>query len=74
MSERHEYKFVRLEQSTSRVTGISDPSASASESYQEVVHEHARQGWRLVQIFAPGLTAQTYFELIFEREITQQGA
>jgi hypothetical protein len=35
------------------------------------VHEHARDGWRLVQIFAPGVAAfgaAKYYELIFERE------
>jgi uncharacterized protein DUF4177 len=40
------------------------------ETYQGVVHEHARQGWRLVQIFAPGTAAfgaARYYELIFER-------
>ena len=34
-------------------------------------HEHARDGWRLVQIFAPGVAAfgaAKYYELIFERE------
>jgi hypothetical protein len=35
------------------------------------VHEHARDGWRLVQIFAPGVAAfgaAKYYELILERE------
>jgi Domain of unknown function (DUF4177) len=35
------------------------------------VHEHAQDGWRLVQIFAPGVAAfgaAKYYELIFERE------
>jgi hypothetical protein len=43
---------------------------SEREAYQNVVHEHARQGWRLVQIFAPGTAAfgaARYYELIFER-------
>jgi hypothetical protein len=34
------------------------------------VHEHGRQGWRLVKIFAPGTAAfgaARYYELIFER-------
>lgn len=40
------------------------------ETYRDVVQEQARQGWRLVQIFAPGTAAfgaSRYFELIFER-------
>jgi len=35
------------------------------------VHQHARDGWRLVQIFAPGVAAfgaAKYYKLIFERE------
>ena len=35
------------------------------------MHQHARDGWRLVQIFAPGVAAfgaAKYYELIFERE------
>jgi len=36
------------------------------------VHENAAEGWRLVQIFAPGIAAfgaAKYYELIFEREV-----
>ena len=43
---------------------------SEREVYRDVVHEHARHGWRLVQIFAPGTAAfgaARYYELIFER-------
>jgi hypothetical protein len=77
MNETYEYKFVRLEQDKSWFTGLTLPSDSACESYQDVVHEHARQGWRLVQIFAPGLSvygAAAYFELIFERSLSKQPA
>jgi Domain of unknown function (DUF4177) len=48
--------------------GVSDKARNA---YEEVVHEQARDGWRLVQIFAPGVAAfgaAKYYELIFERE------
>lgn len=72
MSRRYEYNFVRLESDQSWWTGATVPSAVAREFYQDAVHEHARDGWRLVQIFAPGLGvhgAAIYFELIFEREI-----
>lgn len=40
------------------------------EDYQSIIHTHAEQGWRFVQIFAPatqGYGAAAYFELIFER-------
>ena len=41
-------------------------------NYQDVIHGYARDGWRLVQIFAPGVGgygAAKYYELIFEREM-----
>jgi hypothetical protein len=65
----YEYKFVRLgEYRGAALFGVSDKARNA---YEEVVHEHARDGWRLVQIFAPGVAAfgaAKYYELIFERE------
>lgn len=66
MTQRYEYKFVRLGE------GLMGVRRGARKNYQQVVHEHARDGWRLVQIFAPGTGsygAAKYFELIFEREI-----
>jgi hypothetical protein len=66
--DTYEYKFVRVgEYRGSALFGVRD---SEREAYQAVVHEHARQGWRLVQIFAPGTAAfgaARYYELIFER-------
>lgn len=64
-----EYKFVRIgEYRGSAIFGVQD---KARKRYEPVVHEHASQGWRLVQIFAPGTAAfgaARYYELIFERE------
>jgi Domain of unknown function (DUF4177) len=69
MGQRYEYKFVRLgEYGGSALFGVSD---NVRNGYQDVVHQHARDGWRLVQIFAPGVAAfgaAKYYELIFERE------
>lgn len=55
---RFDYKFVRFEKD-SPVGG-----------YQEVVDQHASDGWRLVQIFVPPIGAAgsaPYFELVLER-------
>jgi hypothetical protein len=64
-----EYKFIRIgENRLSAVFGVQD---KARKGYEQVVNEHARDGWRLVQIFAPGVAAfgaAKYYELIFERE------
>jgi Domain of unknown function (DUF4177) len=69
MDTSYQYKFVRLgDYRGSAWFGVSDKVRSA---YEDVVHEHARDGWRLVQIFAPGVAAfgaAKYYELIFERE------
>jgi len=69
MGKSFEYKFVRLgEYAGSAFFGVQDKARNA---YEEVVHEHARDGWRLVQIFAPGGAERgdaRYYELIFERE------
>lgn len=68
----YEYKFVRIgEYRGSALFGVQD---KARQSYEPVVHEHASEGWRLVQIFAPGTAAfgaARYYELIFERERTE---
>jgi len=51
MDTTYEYKFVRLgEYKGSAWFGVSDKTRNA---YEDVVREHARDGWRLVQIFAP---------------------
>ena len=66
MKQRYEYTFVRLGE------GWLNVRRDARENYQRIIHEHAREGWRLVQIFAPGVGAYgtaKYFEAIFEREI-----
>ncbi len=70
----YEYEFVRLgETGTSAFFG---PGSAARKDYQESIREHARDGWRLVQIFAPGVAAfgaAKYYELIFEREVPPGG-
>lgn len=57
------YEFVRVELSSMR--------RRPKEDYQEIIHGYAKQGWKLVQIFAPsidGYGAAAYFEIIFEKE------
>jgi hypothetical protein len=66
-----EYRFVRLGEG--RTSAFFGPQTTARNDYEQVVHEHARNGWRLVQIFAPGVAAfgaAKYYELIFEREVS----
>ena len=66
MHQRYEYKFVRMGE------GWVGVKKSAQKEYQDVVKDHARQGWRLVQIIAPsigGYGMSKYYELILERPV-----
>jgi hypothetical protein len=61
---KYEYKFVRVELKSGWRTDTPE------EDYQNIVHDHAEEGWRLFQIFAPATSGTgwaSYFELIFER-------
>ena len=65
-AQRYEYMFIRLGEGTLGV------KRTAKEHYQEIIQQHARDGWRLVQIFSPSTGAygaSQYFELILEREV-----
>ena len=42
--------------------------------YHEIIQEHGRDGWRLVQVLTPGTGPSglaSYFELIFERPLVE---
>ena len=68
MQQEYEYKFVRLEEGCREIMGKATPQ------YHDVIKEHARDGWRLVQIFAPPLGVHRMsnyvaIEVILERRI-----
>ena len=68
MKQNYEYKFVRLGE------GWLAAKREALEEYQNLIHQHAQDGWRLVQVFAPSLGrkgASKFIEDIFEREVPQ---
>ncbi|ENQ3079242.1 MULTISPECIES: DUF4177 domain-containing protein [Bacillus] len=63
----YEYKFVKIELKSGLM------ASKPKEDYQTIITEHAKEGWRFVQIFAPstvGYGSSAYFELIFERKQT----
>ena len=67
MARQYEYEFVRPGEGWLSVR-------CGAREYRKQIHEHALQGWRLVQIFAPGLGIHgqpRFFELIFEREVAE---
>jgi hypothetical protein len=64
--KKYEYKFLRLGEGWMSVKG------EAKNGYQEAIQTHSREGWRLVQVFAPGIGgygAAKYYEIILEKEI-----
>ena len=66
----YEYKFVRIEVPF----GFLGVHQKPSEDHQELIRQHAQEGWRFVQIFAPGTQGSgsvAYFELIFEKSLIQ---
>ena len=68
MKREYEYKFVRLGE------GLMSVSKKAQKAYKDVIREHATDGWRLVQIFAPpiggaGAGTAKFFEVILERRV-----
>ncbi|HRX86929.1 MAG TPA: DUF4177 domain-containing protein [Phycisphaerae bacterium] len=68
MRQKYEYKFVRLGE------GWMSVRHEAKASYQRIIDEHAREGWRLVQVFSPGIGAYgaaKYYEIILERELAR---
>ena len=59
----YEYRFVRPKFSWLQ---------KEPKNYHEIIQEHGREGWRLVQVLTPGTGPSglvSYFELIFERPL-----
>ncbi|PFJ17729.1 hypothetical protein COD67_02855 [Bacillus cereus] len=63
----YECKFVKVE----LAWGFT--CLKSTEDCQEIIQEHARDGWRFVQIFTPAIgnsSQPEYFELIFKKKIS----
>lgn len=59
----HEYKFERIE--------LSKWNGQPKKDYQDIIHQNANDGWKLIQIFAPSLNSDgtsAFFDIIFEKE------
>ncbi len=66
MSQIYEYEIVR------HGAGWLQVKKAARTDYEEIIHDYARRGWRLVQVFAPSIGTygtSKYFDLIFERGV-----
>jgi len=64
----YEYKFVKID-----LDGFLIAPRRPKFSYHQAINEHASDGWKLVQIFAPAVSVISggtpdYFEVIFEKK------
>jgi len=65
MFQKYEYKFIRVGK------GLLWANSKAEKEYKEVIDKYTKEGWRLVQLFAPstGLWGLSrYYEIILEKE------
>ena len=65
MEKKYEYKFVRVGE------GWLGAKKEAEADYKQIIQQHASQGWRLVQVFAPSRGAYgsaKYYEIILEKD------
>ena len=61
----YEYQYIKIS-----IGGIF--KVKQKSNYKEIIAAKAKEGWRFVQIFAPGTStygSASYFELIFEKKI-----
>ncbi|SCY81649.1 DUF4177 domain-containing protein [Alkaliphilus peptidifermentans] len=61
----YEYMFIKIDLNTNW------KGRSPVEDYHKVIEQHASEGWRLVQVFAPpisGYGVAEFHELIFEKK------
>lgn len=61
----YEHKFIKIKLSSFNRTPEND--------YHTVIYEQEKEGWELVQIFAPGVKQYgmpSFFELIFKRRLS----
>jgi len=60
VKQKYEYKFVRIGQD------------KREQGYQDIILDQAKEGWRLVQLFAPGAgdlwAKENFCEVILERQ------
>lgn len=65
----YEYTFVKVD-----LGGFWLSTKKPKADHHKLIEEYAKEGWRLVQIFAPAVSVTgggipEYFELIFERKV-----
>ena len=60
--QKYQYKYVKIKRKI---------FSGWEKNYQEVIDQHAKDGWRLVEMFAPaihGYGSATHVDLVFEKK------
>ena len=70
----YEYTFVEV-----KLEGNFLFDKTPRENYHNIIKAHAKNGWRLVQIFSPTVSVisggtSSFYELIFERELEKDSS
>ena len=70
----YEYTFVEV-----KLDGNFLFDKKPRENYHNIIREHAKNGWRLVQIFSPTVSVisggtSSFYEMIFERKIEKESS
>ncbi len=64
-NQEYEYRFIKVD-----LSGFA--TLKPKENYHGIIEEHAKDGWRLVQVFSPAVGTggfSKYFEIILERPV-----
>ena len=72
--ELYEYTFIKV-----KLDGNFLFDKTPRENYHNIIKAHAKNGWRLVQIFSPTVSVvsggtSSFYELIFERELEKDSS
>jgi hypothetical protein len=72
--ELFEYTFIEV-----KLDGNFLFDKTPRENYHNIIKAHAKNGWRLVQIFSPTVSVvsggtSSFYELIFERELEKDSS
>lgn len=65
----YEYKFEKVE----ITNGLKETQSNNMEEVEEIIRDHAKEGWRLVQVIVVpkekmSAFINNFYEIIFERE------
>lgn len=67
MSGKYEYKVVRIA-ATKDSIGKAKKKPEGDAAYENVINQHAAEGWRLSALWSPPGVATVWLDIVLERE------